>query len=765
VRRYLLRRLAQSVLVLLLLVTALFFLAQIIMPGDFAILVEYGEGAEKVNELRLELGLDQPIFLRYVTWMESVLRGNLGRSFFTTPDFRFPGSRMTRLPVSALVGRGLLVSSFLFGIGSLLAFQLGCWLGRSIAWSKGKTLRCSLPAVGAVTFLGILLFTAFPPLLAWIVIGINRKLGVFRENITITAWKEHYLEGPLWRPSTFAALMLATLILVILVLGFVRVKLERRYRRRISALPFNLLVAIVWVVGWSSIGTNARFMDIIHFLGPGIIIFVLLSYGDTMLMMQTSMTDTRFEEYIFAARAKGLPEKEIRDRHASPNALLPVLSRQIINIPILLSGMVMIEEALGTGGMGSVLFDSLRNYDIPVVMGALIIIGVIALASRLLLEIATAYLDPRLRFGNTAQGTAPDAVGFSNENYLHNFITNLLSWLKPINNHKVSMGAKAHPTIHTPSKISFAQRSLRFRKRVRNFFRRLQENWRVFSENRLAVLGLALILIFVVMAFLHPLLMKTVWTKQIYDPLIGFDPRIFPNPAPPTKGHLLGTDGMGRDVFSMLLDATSNTLVVAISSALIAAFFGTTVGAVSAYFQRTSLATFLGYLNDTLLVLPAPIVMVIIGARFHDDVTPLIFGILFGMLAGCSYVSIVMRSQALLIMTKPFIQASWVAGASHRRIIFTHLVPHLLPLATIQMMLTVVGAVISYGFIAFTGDTVPDLNWGSMIYQAFRYSMDVLGKTPWLQLAAPAASLSLFAAAFYMVSRGLHNVVEPRLRK
>ena len=194
----------------------------------------------------------------------------------------------------------------------------------------------------------------------------------------------------------------------------------------------------------------------------------------------------------------------------------------------------------------------------------------------------------------------------------------------------------------------------------------LLENWRVFSENRFAVVGLVLIMVFIGMAFIQPILMKTIWAGQVYDPLVGFDQRVFPNPAPPMKGHLLGTDGMGRDVLSMLLEATSNTLVVAFSSALIAAVIGTTIGAISAYYQRTALATFLGYLNDALLVLPTPIVMVIIGTRFHDEITPLIFGILFGIMAGCSYVAIVMRSQALTIMTKPFIQASLVAGASHR---------------------------------------------------------------------------------------------------
>ena len=729
------------------------------MPGDFAILVEYGEGAEKVNELRQELGLDKPILIRYFSWLGSVIRGDLGRSFFVTPDFRFPGARMTRLPVSALIGRALLVSSFLFGIGSLLAFQLGCWLGRSLAWTKSKVI------VSSMTFLGILLFTAFPPLLAWVVVGINRELGVFRENITVTAWKEHYLEGPLWRPSTFAALMLVTLILVILLMSYLRISVEKHYRKRIPSLPFNLLVSVVWIAGWYSIGTIPRFMDIVHFLGLGIIIFVMLSFGDTMLMMRTSITDTLFEEYIFAARARGLQEKVIRDRHASPNALLPVLSRQIINIPIMLSGMVMIEEALGTGGMGTLLFDSLRNYDIPVVMGALLIIGVIALVSRLLLEIATAYIDPRLRFNSTSQGYLSNVVGLPHENFFSAIKSFFVSWLNPNKVQQDHFNASKYPIKTTSLTSGSSQHNPQLKQRVSALRRNLKENWRVFSSNHLAVLGLILILIFVGMAFLRPLLMNTIWSEQVYDPLVGFDPQIFPNPAPPTKGHLLGTDGLGRDVFSMLLNATTNTLLVSISSALVAAVFGTMIGAFSAYFQRTALATLLGYLNDTLLVLPAPIVMVIIGARFQDKITPLLFGILFGIMAGCSYVAIVMRSQALVILTKPFIQASLVAGASHRRIIFTHLVPHLVPLAAVQMMLTVVGAVIAYGFLAFTGDTIPDLNWGSMIYQAFRYSIDMLGKIPWSQLIAPAICLSLFAAAFYMVSRGLHDIAEPRLRK
>ncbi len=103
-RKYILTRIAESLIVLFLFLTAVFFLTQIIMPGDFAILIRYGEGVEKVNELRQELGLDLPIGQRYLIWLWDVVRGDLGNSFFEDYDIRNPGTGMTRLPVTTVVG-------------------------------------------------------------------------------------------------------------------------------------------------------------------------------------------------------------------------------------------------------------------------------------------------------------------------------------------------------------------------------------------------------------------------------------------------------------------------------------------------------------------------------------------------------------------------------------------------------------------------------------------------------------------------------------
>jgi ABC-type dipeptide/oligopeptide/nickel transport system permease component len=88
----------------------------------------------------------------------------------------------------------------------------------------------------------------------------------------------------------------------------------------------------------------------------------------------------------------------IREKHASRNALLPVLSRLFISLPYLLAGIVIIEDSVNWPGMGSMMFSSLYWQDIPTVMGVLIIIGVLALVVRLFLDVLAAYLDPRIRF-------------------------------------------------------------------------------------------------------------------------------------------------------------------------------------------------------------------------------------------------------------------------------------------------------------------------------------------------------------------------------
>ena len=125
-------------------------------------------------------------------------------------------------------------------------------------------------------------------------------------------------------------------------------------------------------------------------------------FGDTMLLMQSGMRDVKHETYIQMARAIGVPEKRIRDKHASRNAILPVLSRFVINLPYLLTAAVIIEHATGWRGVGQVMYDTVYYQNSYVYMGILIVVGLMALFARLALDIAYAFLDPRIRYGQSS---------------------------------------------------------------------------------------------------------------------------------------------------------------------------------------------------------------------------------------------------------------------------------------------------------------------------------------------------------------------------
>ncbi|MFC2037917.1 ABC transporter permease, partial [Chloroflexota bacterium] len=223
------------------------------------------------------------------------------------------------------------------------------------------------------------------------------------------------------------------------------------------------------------------------------------------------------------------------------------------------------------------------------------------------------------------------------------------------------------------------------RQRTRASWRQLRSSWKVFAENRLAVFGIVLLLVFALLAVAHPILMATLWEARIYSPDTGFDISVMTHPSPPSSKHLLGTDAVGRDVLSVLLASTAPTFVVGLTAAITAALLGTISGALAAYF-RGGVDTLSMQTADAFLLVPAPLLMIIIGSRFQD-MSPAMFGLLYGVVTGLSAAAIVIRSHALTIMSKPFIEAARAAGGEGWYIVRKHLIPHLLPLAQ-SLMLT-----------------------------------------------------------------------------
>lgn len=291
----------------------------------------------------------------------------------------------------------------------------------------------------------------------------------------------------------------------------------------------------------------------------------------------------------------------------------------------------------------------------------------------------------------------------------------------------------------------------------------IETTWRDFVHNRLAVVGVAIIALYGLAALVYPMLLGTVWETGLYDPVTGFDPDVV-NPSAPGPGHLLGTDALGRDVLSQLLSATRATWLMAVVSALTTAAVATVVGAVAALF-RGWVDAVLARISDAFLLLPAPIFMLVIGSSERSqDIGPADFGLIYGLITGVGAGAIVIRAQALKVIASPFIDAARVAGARRWRLLTRHVLPHLYPLAAIYMMLSVVGAIVADGFASWLGQTGTRLNWGTMVYYGVNFPNPLTGEPVWNAIIPPSLALSVFAAAFYLVSVGLREVADPRYR-
>lgn len=227
--------------------------------------------------------------------------------------------------------------------------------------------------------------------------------------------------------------------------------------------------------------------------------------------------------------------------------------------------------------------------------------------------------------------------------------------------------------------------------------------------------------------------------------------------------------------------------MVGLSAAFTTAIIGLLLAAYASYY-RGWVDLIIGHISDAFLLLPAPIFMIAIGSFLRSQSTslteilyasitgndlasatvlitrPLEFGLIYGIIAGAGGASLVLRSYGLKVMSFSFIEAARVAGASAHNIIWGHLIPSMSPIAAVYMLVTVTGAIVADGFLAFLGLNPDPLNWGTMVYNAIRYRI-INNTIPWTAIVAPALTISLFSAAFYMISRGLQDIVEPRLRK
>ena len=383
--KYLLRRFVSGLILLFIFVSIVFFAVNIMLPGDWVSHLALGLTNQESAELREWLGLNLPLWQRYLHWVGNLFKGDLGRGY----------SLMGEGPSVSDTLKQVIPSTILvFGVGTTLAFMLGEWLGRVTGWRKPDFLT------GSATFSAITLYTSFPPWLAFLLTYfLVRKYHLFTAEASRPLWRQ----APVTWNGVINEMVVALLVitLVVVVLSYLY---QRWSRRGLPRLLLLVLIGAAWYASWQYMDIMPYARDVMRVATLPLIAYVLLTFGEIMLIMRTTMVDTLHEEYINTARAKGLSPQVVRDRHAARNALIPVVSRMVVTLPFILTGMVMLEMALRWEGIGNSLFYAIGTQNVPLAMGAIMVIGAVSLTARLFLEVLVVYLDPRLRTVSESNG-------------------------------------------------------------------------------------------------------------------------------------------------------------------------------------------------------------------------------------------------------------------------------------------------------------------------------------------------------------------------
>lgn len=289
----------------------------------------------------------------------------------------------------------------------------------------------------------------------------------------------------------------------------------------------------------------------------------------------------------------------------------------------------------------------------------------------------------------------------------------------------------------------------------------LRTNWRLFARTKIGLVGLSIIGFYMLMALVYPVLTRTVWEPRVYDPVIGFAYEETRQPAPPSVRHLLGTDPLGRDVLSQLMFSVRSEFMLGVVAALVTVVIATTVGAAAAYYGGFVDAVLMR-ITDTMIMMPFISVLIVVSSLFTVGLLEL--GLIIGVLSGFGATAVIIKSQALTIKVKPYIEAARIAGGSDFHIIFTHIVPSLLPLSFLYMMFTVTGAIFSEAALSFFGLMNVQMSWGLMMSTTATSGYLLrLDEFWWLVLPA-SLSITLLSSSFYLVGRALDEIVNPRLR-
>ncbi|MDR0852221.1 MAG: ABC transporter permease [Clostridiales Family XIII bacterium] len=270
---------------------------------------------------------------------------------------------------------------------------------------------------------------------------------------------------------------------------------------------------------------------------------------------------------------------------------------------------------------------------------------------------------------------------------------------------------------------------------------------RVFFRRKIVVVGFILVIIFLFIAAFAGLISP-------YDP---YEQDLYNVLSDPGGAHLLGTDALGRDLFSRLIYGTRTALAVGASTALVAAAIGTVIGLIAGFAEGPA-QTIIMRLTDAMMAIPSLILQIIIASILKAGVPGVVFAVAISLVPGFIRLT---NGQVLSLKQNDYVLAARSMGSSRIRIAIFHILPNCLSPLIVQITMMMGIAILAEASLSFLGMGIlpPTAAWGSMAYDGYRY----LTTQPLLSIA-PGLAIMFLVFSFSMIGDGLRDALDPKLR-
>jgi peptide/nickel transport system permease protein len=270
---------------------------------------------------------------------------------------------------------------------------------------------------------------------------------------------------------------------------------------------------------------------------------------------------------------------------------------------------------------------------------------------------------------------------------------------------------------------------------------------RVFFGRKLYLIGFIIVALLIFIAIFAPLIAR-------YDPTTNNLPHKLEGPS---ADHWLGTDQLGRDIYSRIIYGTQISLLIGFTAVFSSAIVGIIMGLAAAHFGGIIFAIIMRF-TDALMALPGIILVLLIAGLGGRGLGVVIFALAFGNIAGMARM---MCGQALSVKQNDYVMAGRAIGMSNWRLMWTQIFPNAFPPLIVGLTMGIGGVVLGEAGLSYLGLGVPAPapSWGGMVMDGQAYLLN----NPIISLA-PGVAIMLLVFGFNMVGDGIRDAIDPRLR-